>query len=75
MNIIQKLLCRHKRSDVVCWHWTHGPNGNDILFLEIQKRCKDCGKIYFKNIENRDECDAFTAKYPEKQWSDKCKPI
>ena len=25
MNFIKKLFCKHKNSEVICWHWTHGP--------------------------------------------------
>ena len=36
-GFLRKILCKHKNSEVICWHWTHGPNGNDIRFLEIQR--------------------------------------
>lgn len=29
------------------WHWTHGPHGNDPLFIEAEYRCKECGKIIY----------------------------
>ena len=74
MSYLKKIFCRHKKSEVVCWHWTHGPNGNDIRYLEIQKKCQDCGKYFFRYIKNWDECEKFISKYPDKRWSDKCKP-
>lgn len=45
------LFCRHKNSEVVCWHWTHGYNDNDIRFLEIELKCKYCGKYFFRYIK------------------------
>lgn len=62
MSYLKKLFCRHKKSEVVCWHWTHGPNGNDIRFLEIQRKCPDCGKYFFRYIKNWDECEKFISK-------------
>jgi hypothetical protein len=75
MNFIKKLFCKHKNSEVICWHWTHGPNGNDIRYLEIQRKCSDCGRFFFSYIENRNDCEKFVSKYPDKQWSNKCKPV
>ena len=50
-GFLRKILCKHKNSEVICWHWTHGPNGNDIRFLEIQKKCPECGKYFFSYIK------------------------
>lgn len=75
MNILRKLFCRHKNSEVICWHWTHGINSNDYNFLEIQEKCNLCGRYYFKYIRDRNECDEFVKKYPEKQWYKDVKPV
>lgn len=74
-GFLRKILCKHKDSEVICWHWTHGPNGNDIRFLEIQRKCTECGKYFFTHIKGRDKCNRFVSYYPEKEWSDKCKPV
>lgn len=74
-GFLKKILCKHKNSEVICWHWTHGPNGNDIRFLEIQRKCTECGKYFFTHIKGQDECNRFVSHYPEKEWSDKCKPV
>ena len=71
----KKLFCKHKNNDVVCWHWTHGYNANEIRFLEIQLRCKDCGKYHFAEIRDWKECYKFIEKYKDKQWSDACQPV
>lgn len=52
---IMNLFCRHKNSEVVCWHWTHGYNDNDIRFLEIELKCKDCRKYFFRYIKDWNE--------------------
>ena len=72
---IKQLLCIHKDNDVVCWHWTHGLNGNDDLFLEVQFKCKKCGRYFFRYINDRNECFSFIELNKDKQWSNKCKPV
>lgn len=74
-NFLRKMFCKHKNGKLICWHWTHGPNGNDPGFLEIQKKCPECGKYFFAYIKNRDACSEFISHYPEKEWSSKCKPV
>lgn len=56
---IMNLFCRHKNSEVVCWHWSHGYNGNDIRFIEIELKCKDCGKYFFRYIKDWNKCEQF----------------
>ena len=75
LSTLKQLLCRHKDSEVVCWHWTHGESTYEIRFLEIQLRCKDCGKYHFKYIRDWNECEKFISKHKNKQWSDECKPV
>ncbi len=75
MNVLKKIFCRHKHYEVICWHWTHGPTTNDIRFLQIQLKCKDCGKYYFRYILDWDKCYKFIDKYKDKEWSDTCKPV
>lgn len=75
ISILRKIFCKHKNSEVVCWHWTHGASGYENRFLEIQMKCDDCGKYFFWNIKDLNKCDEFIKKYPDKEWSDKCKPV
>ena len=72
---IMNLFCRHKNSEVVCWHWSHGYNGNDIRFIEIELKCKDCGKYFFRYIKDWDECEKFIEKHKDKKWSNTCNPV
>lgn len=69
------IFCKHKNSEVICWHLTHGYNSNDFSFLEIQFRCNDCGKYYFRYVYDWNECCKFMNKYPDKEWSNSCKPV
>ena len=71
----QNLFCKHEYNEVVCLHWTHGPYDNDIRFLEIQLKCKDCEKYHFTYIHNWDECYEFIAHHKDKYWSNTCKPV
>ena len=75
MNFLRKLFCKHKNSEIICWHWTHGQNGNNVRFLEIQEKCNECGKYYFSYIKDWNKFDKFISKHPDKQWSSVCKPI
>lgn len=46
-EFIQRLRCKHFKADLLRWHWTHGPSGNEPAFIEAEYRCKDCGKIVY----------------------------
>lgn len=70
-----KIFCRHKNGEVVCWHLTHGINDNKILFLEIQLKCVECGRYYFRYIWDWGECEEFISKHKDKRWSENCKPV
>lgn len=72
--MIKRLFCRHKNREVVCWHWTHGLNGNEARYLEIQYKCNDCGKYFFRYITGWDNCKKFISQNMEKAWSNVCKP-
>ena len=72
-RFLEKMFCKHKNSEVVCWHWTHSLTSTKII--EVQYKCNDCGKYHFKGIEKWSECREFAAKYKDKQWSDTCKPV
>lgn len=75
INFFKKLFCRHKNNEVICWHWTHGWSTYEIRFLEIQLRCKDCGKYHFAEIRDWKECYKFIEKYKDKEWSDTCQSV
>lgn len=70
-----RFLCKHAYNNVICWHWTHGPNMNDIRFLEVQRKCNICDKIYFTYIFNWQDCYKFIDKHKDKEWSSICKPL
>ena len=74
LNILN-LFCKHKNSEVICWHWNHGYNSNEIRFLEIQLKCNNCRRYYFRYIYDWNECYKFIDKYRDKEWSDSCKPV
>ena len=75
MRFVKQLFCNHIDSEVVCWHWTHGWSTYEIRFLEIQLRCNICGKYYFAEIRDWDECYKFIARHKDKRWSETCKPV
>ena len=74
-RFLKQLFCKHKNNEVICWHWTHGLNDNEIRFLEIQLKCKNCGKYYFAQIRDWNECEKFIAKHKDKFWSGNCQPV
>ena len=59
MKLLKKLFCRHRNNSVVCWHWTHGPNANEIRYLEIQLKCNDCGS----KIKGNGRIDIYLKDY------------
>lgn len=74
-DFLKKLFCKHKNSEVICWHWVHYPNDYDIRSVEVQLKCNDCGKYHFLHIHNWDKCDEFIAKHKDKHWSSTCHPV
>lgn len=46
-SFIKQLHCDHKDVDLIRWHWTHGTNGNDLAFVEIEYCCKECEKTIY----------------------------
>ena len=74
-DFLRQIFCLHRDSEVVCWHWTHGIADNDIRFLEIQMRCKRCGKYYFTYIYDWNEAEDFAFDHRDKRWSLKYKPV
>lgn len=72
---LKKIFCKHRKSKIICWHWTHGPNGDEPRFIEVQLKCDICGKYYFIDIKNLSKCETFSKIYFNKEWSINCKPI
>ena len=73
---LKRLFCKHNNeNEIICWHWTHGINGNEIRSVEAQLKCNDCGKYHFLHIYDWNKCDEFIAKHKDKQWSKTCKPV
>ena len=72
---IKQIFCSHKNNEVVCWHWTHGYTMLGVRHIELQVRCKDCGKYRYLYIFDQNVCKDFEQRYKEKQWSDKCQPV
>jgi hypothetical protein len=74
-EFVRKLFCEHKNNEVACWHWTHGMNTNEIRFLEVQLRCRNCGEYHFMEIRDWNKCYDFISCYKDKQWYSTCKPV
>lgn len=66
MNILKRLFCRHKISEMLRWHYTHGYNGIEPSFIEVEYKCNDCGKVFYKYLYNN--MKEFEQKYAEKRW-------
>lgn len=50
---IKQWKCHHT-VDVKRWHWTHGPNGNDPAFVEIEYQCEVCNKITYLYLKGKE---------------------
>lgn len=57
MILTHQLFCKHKDADLVRWHWTHGPMGNDPASVEAEYRCNDCGKTIYMHFYGHDACE------------------
>lgn len=66
-NLFKKIFCEHKNNEVIYWHWVHQINNNDDMVLEIQMRCKYCGKCHFRYINSWNECRKFISEHKDKQ--------
>lgn len=72
---IKQLFCRHRNNQVICWHYTHGSNGNEITHIETQLQCHRCGKYWITLVRDPEDFDFFEENYIDRYWSDTCKPI
>ena len=66
MNILKRLFCKHKNKEMIRWHYTHGYNGMEPRFIEIEYKCNDCGKVFYKYLYNN--MTEFEQKHAEKRW-------
>lgn len=64
MNYIKRLFCKHKNREMLRWHYTHGYNGMEPLFIEIEYKCKDCEKILYQYLHKNME--EFADKHADK---------
>lgn len=53
-KFLKQFFCKHAEVNLLRWYWTHGPNGNDPLFIEAEYRCKECGKIIYVYRRGKD---------------------
>lgn len=72
---IKQLFCRHKTNQVMCWHYTHGDNGNETAHIEVQLQCCRCGKCWIALSRNPEDFEYFKENLMDKYWSDTCKPV
>ena len=75
LNFLNKIFCKHKHNEVVCWHWTHYPDNFNYRSIEAQLKCKYCGKYHFLHIHDLTLCDMFIKKHKDKEYSDVGKPL
>ena len=65
MNILKRLFCNHKNREMLRWHYTHGYNGMEPRFIEIEYKCRDCEKIFYQDLRNN--MMEFAEKHADKQ--------
>lgn len=46
-KFFRQIRCKHYNADLLRWHWTHGPYGNEPAFIEAEYCCKECEKIVY----------------------------
>ena len=66
---MRKLFCLHRKDvEIVCWHWTHGPYGADIRYLEVCAKCHECGRFFYRDITDWEFADELTKTHKDKEW-------
>ena len=73
-DFLKRLFCKHKNSEVVCWHEVRD---YDMFWIAIQFKCNDCGKYYFDYImgDDKNKCERFMKEYADKRYSEDCKMV
>lgn len=71
--MIKQLFCRHRNNQVICWHYAHGSNDNEITHIEAQLQCHRCGKYWITLVRDLEDFNFFEENYMSKYWSDTCK--
>ena len=50
MRLLRRIFCQHD-FQVECWHFTHGPYGNEPRYIEGIEQCTKCGKRKYFWVE------------------------
>lgn len=66
INFLKRLFCKHKNREMLRWHYTHGYNGMEPSFIEIEYRCNDCEKIFYRALHNN--MKEFAKKHENKRY-------
>lgn len=53
-RFLYQLFCKHYKADLIRWHWTHGPAGNDPASVEAEYCCNNCGKTIYVHLYGKD---------------------
>lgn len=53
-KFFRQISCNHFDADLIRWHWTHGPMGNDPASVEAECRCNDCEKMVYMHLYGKD---------------------
>lgn len=64
MGFLKRLLCKHHNREMLRWHYTHGYNGMEPLFIEIEYKCNDCGKVFYQELHKK--MTEFADKHADK---------
>lgn len=65
-DFLKRLFCRHDKY-INRWHYTHGP-AMDPIHIEIELKCKKCGKLFYTYIFDVNKMERFAAKWKDKEW-------
>ena len=70
------LFCKHKNSEIICWHRVHPLYGKYPTVIEYQTKCNECNKYFIRWFPlNVKWIQSFIDTYKDKEWSDTCNPV
>lgn len=65
MRFLKGLFCKHHNREMLRQHYTHGYNGMEPSFIEIEYKCNDCGKVFYQDLH--EDMKEFAEKHVDKQ--------
>ena len=67
VRFLKRLFCKHYYV-ISKWHYTHGANGNNPAFLEVEHICQKCGKKTYSYPEQGSYEELYVISLTQLEW-------